>query len=199
MRPSSFSERLLSRINALEDWLDDAKGRLVLLPARLAGYGLLVGLLMASNLVALCRWPFAALREAWREDGEGPGGDVNDAGGKPIPVDAEGLEALVDSSRPVLLDFWAAWCGPCLMMDEPLRRVARDAGGTCTVGKVNTVKHPEVAEAYGVKGLPTLILFEGGEQVGRHAGALSYAGIRSLVEAHTSAQLTRTNEPGGAA
>lgn len=187
-RRNSFPDRLLQRINALEAWLQEGAGKPHLLPVRLAGYGLLLILLLLSNLVALCRWPFAA----WLDRRSGASSAAGDAGpepaGEPVAVDADSLRELRSSGGLVLVDLWAAWCGPCIMMNGSLRRVAEDFSGACVVAKVDTVQHADLAEEHNVRGLPTLILYRGDEELERHAGALSYAELRTLLEKHLPRQ-----------
>ena len=201
MSDSTLSDQILQRANALEDWLERTKSKKRLLPARLLGYGLLVGLLLTSNVFALLRWPIASLLEARPARGT-PSSDTPSSttaeqdtegvppAGAPIAVHAEELDVLLDGGRPVLVDFWAAWCGPCIMMNEALRRVAKEVGTACVIAKVNTMEHKSLAEAYGVKGLPTLILFTSGKETVRRAGALSTAELRSWLAEHLPTQTT---------
>lgn len=206
MSNSTLSDQILQRANGLEDWLERTKSKKRLLPARLLGYGLLVGLLLTSNVFALLRWPIASLLEARPARGTPSSGTPSSGtpssttaeqdtegvppAGAPIAVDAEELDVLLDGGRPVLVDFWAAWCGPCIMMNEALRRVAKEVGTACVIAKVNTMEHKSLAEAYGVKGLPTLILFTSGEETVRHAGALSTSELRSWLAEHLPTQTT---------
>ena len=76
------------------------------------------------------------------------------------------------------------------MMNEALRRVAKEVGTACVIAKVNTMEHRSLAETHGVKGLPTLILFTSGEETVRHAGALSTAELRSWLTEHLPTQTT---------
>ena len=201
MSDSTLSDQILKRANALEDWLERTKSKKRLLPARLLGYGLLVGLLLTSNVFALLRWPIASLLETRPARGTPSSGSPSSTtaeqdtegvppAGAPIAVDAEELDVLLDGGRPVLVDFWAAWCGPCIMMNEALRRVAEEVGTACVIAKVNTMEHKSLAEAYGVKGLPTLILFTSRKETVRHTGALSTAELRSWLAEHLPTQTT---------
>lgn len=192
MSSKSLSDRLLDRVIALEAWLEQDDKPLWLLPARIAGYGLLVGFLVASNLVALCRWPIAALLSSLRTNKDPSSlqrftSDRTGAlGGEPIAGDPGMVETLLASDRPVLLDFWAAWCGPCVMMSDSLLKAAQETGENCLIVKIDAMKHQGLVKEYAVKGLPTLVLFMHGKEVERHAGALSYGGIMALLERHTS-------------
>jgi thioredoxin 2 len=89
--------------------------------------------------------------------------------------------AIKSSALPVVVDFWAPWCGPCRMMAPELDKVAKDAQGEWLVVKVNTDAVPELSERYRIRGIPTLAIFRGGQLIHSAAGARSAADIRGLV------------------
>jgi len=91
---------------------------------------------------------------------------------------ARDFDALVkDSPVPVLVDFWAAWCGPCRMVAPELEVVAKRRAGELVVAKVSTTELPDVAARFGVRAIPTMLLFHRGKQTRRISGAMPAAEI----------------------
>lgn len=89
---------------------------------------------------------------------------------------------VLKSSQPVLVDYWAAWCGPCKMIAPILEDVARDFAGRLTIAKLNVDDNPESAAKYGIRGIPTLMLFNNGQAVATKVGALSKAQLTAFLE-----------------
>jgi thioredoxin 1 len=85
---------------------------------------------------------------------------------------------------PVVVDFWAPWCGPCRMMAPELDKVAASLGERAKVIKVNVDEQPALASRYNVAGIPTLVIFHHGKEVGRHVGLVSAAVLAASVERH---------------
>jgi thioredoxin 2 len=95
---------------------------------------------------------------------------------------AEEFDAIVArASLPVVVDFWATWCGPCVQMAPEIGRLARDEAGKLLVAKLDTGEVPGVAERFAIRGIPTLILFRGGQEAGRSVGAMPAEGIRRTL------------------
>ncbi len=100
---------------------------------------------------------------------------------KIISLDEESFNELIKKDEPVLVDFWAPWCGPCKMVTPLLEQVAEEMKGQATVGKVNVDDHPEIATRFGIRGIPTLIVFREGEIKGQLVGANPKDSIVSLL------------------
>ena len=93
-------------------------------------------------------------------------------------------QEVLQASRPVLVDFWAEWCAPCRMLAPTVEAVAENYADTARVVKVNVDDNPSVAQRYGIKGIPTLILFKDGKEAERVVGAKSKEAISRLIEKH---------------
>ncbi len=93
----------------------------------------------------------------------------------PIPVEsAEDFDELVQAAPiPILVDFWATWCGPCHAVAPQIEQLARERAGRLIVAKVDTDALPEVAGRFGIQSIPTMILFRGGKEAKRVTGAMS--------------------------
>ena len=96
---------------------------------------------------------------------------------------------VLQSSQPVLVDYWAEWCGPCRMISPLLEDTASEHAGRLTVAKVNVDENPGLATRYHVRSIPTLMLFKDGQPVATHVGSLSRAQLRAFVDEHAALQL----------
>jgi thioredoxin 1 len=88
---------------------------------------------------------------------------------------------VLKSDQPVLVDYWAAWCGPCKMIAPILEEVAGEYAGRLTVAKLNVDENPATSAKYGIRGIPTLMLFKGGQAAATKVGALSKSQLTAFL------------------
>jgi thioredoxin 1 len=106
---------------------------------------------------------------------------------RPVPVNEADFESQVfRSAQPVLVDFWAPWCGPCRMTDPILEKLAREWAGQIKIAKVNVDENPGISQRYGVQGIPTMMVVKNGNIVDKWVGALPEPSLRSRVAPHLS-------------
>jgi thioredoxin len=102
---------------------------------------------------------------------------------RPIKVTDEDFDRLIDEAEvPVLVDFYADWCGPCKVMAPALDNLARAHTGNLIIAKLDTDANPLTAQRFGIRGNPTLILFSDGDESNRVTGAVPYDQLAALVE-----------------
>ena len=98
--------------------------------------------------------------------------------------DADFDQVITDSDKPVLVDFWAPWCGPCRFVAPVLSEIASEKVELLKVGKLNVDENPDVAQKYGITGIPTMILFKDGQPVERIVGALPKDMLEKSIAPH---------------
>jgi thioredoxin 2 len=102
---------------------------------------------------------------------------------EPVEVSDEEFQVRVaQSPLPVLVDFWAPWCGPCRMVAPSLEALAKEMAGRVRIAKVNVDDNPVMAGRLGVRGIPTMVLFKNGQEVDRQVGALPKRDIQRWIE-----------------
>jgi thioredoxin 2 len=104
-----------------------------------------------------------------------------------VDADPSTFDAEVTASVPVLVDFWAPWCGPCRMVSPSVEALGRDHAGRLKVVKLNVDEAPDISARFGVQGIPLLVLIEGGKEVDRVVGAVPPEQLRQWVEPHLAA------------
>jgi thioredoxin 1 len=109
--------------------------------------------------------------------------------GEPIHVTDDTFESeVIQSDTPVITDFWAEWCSPCKMIAPILDDIAQERQGELTVAKLDVDENPNTAMRYGVRSIPTLILFKNGQEAARLVGAMSRDRLLAQLEPHLTVQ-----------
>ena len=104
---------------------------------------------------------------------------------------------VLNSEVPVLVDFWAEWCGPCRMMTPTIDALATEYDGRVKIGKLNVDENGGTAMRYNVRGIPTLLLFKGGKVVEQKVGAVGKTDVQKMIDGHLPSAETPSETPTG--
>jgi thioredoxin 1 len=114
----------------------------------------------------------------------------------PIKVSDASFQAdVLNSKNPVVVDFWAEWCGPCRMIAPALEELAGELEGKVTVAKVNIDENPSIPQKYGVRGVPTLMIFHQGQVAATKVGALPKSKIKEWIESSIDQPFSARTNP----
>lgn len=104
--------------------------------------------------------------------------------GKAIEITDANFEQIISSDKPVLVDFWAEWCGPCKMIGPVVEEIAADYDGKAIVGKVDVDTNPNTSAKFGIRSIPTLLVIKNGQVVEKQVGAVPKSVLVQKLEAH---------------
>ena len=99
-------------------------------------------------------------------------------------TDAGFDQEVLKSEQPVLVDFWAEWCGPCRMMAPTIDQIASEYAGKVKVGKLDVDSNVQTAGRYQIRGIPTLLVFKGGQVIEQKVGAVGKSDVKKMLDAH---------------
>ena len=99
-------------------------------------------------------------------------------------TDSDFENQVIKSEKPILVDYWAEWCGPCKMITPILEEVSTEMSDKIIIGKLNVDENSQTPPKYGIRGIPTLMIFKDGNAVGTHVGALSKSDLVQFIESN---------------
>lgn len=106
--------------------------------------------------------------------------------GKTIELNDSNFDQVVNSEKPVLVDFWAEWCGPCKMIGPLVEELAGEYEGKAVIAKLNVDENPDVTARYGIRNIPTLLVFKKGQIVDKQIGAVPKSVLAQKLEAQVA-------------
>ncbi|ALO36379.1 hypothetical protein CMT41_17755 [Colwellia sp. MT41] len=169
----NLGNQITEKLNNIEMFIENSPS--YLFPLKIIGWILLFVALMITNLIALAKWPLSAIYKRLNKKDLGMGDPIN------ISSDSE-LSQIVAEQGTVLVDFWAEWCGPCLLMNKTINSMAKEYEGKIAVVKVDVSLNSTLSKLYAVRGLPTVIVFKNGDEVARKSGSLTKSQLSELVK-----------------
>ena len=101
-----------------------------------------------------------------------------------VTITTDNFDQLRKGTLPLVVDFWADWCGPCHRIASTVAELATEYDGKVTVGKCNVEDYPDIAAQYGIRNIPTLLFFKNGEATARHTGAANKTTLKEFFEAN---------------
>ena len=101
-------------------------------------------------------------------------------------TDANFEELVINSNKPVLVDFWAEWCGPCRMVGPVVEELSKDYDGKAVIGKVDVDTNPNISARFGIRNIPTLLVFKNGQVVDKHVGVAQKSQLAGKIDAQLS-------------
>jgi len=104
--------------------------------------------------------------------------------GKAIEITDANFESIINTDKPVLIDFWAEWCGPCKMIGPSVEELATELDGQAIVGKLNVDDHSNTTARFGIRSIPTLLIFKNGQVVDKQVGVTGKAELERKLMAH---------------
>jgi len=100
-----------------------------------------------------------------------------------LEITTANFDEMIASDKPVLVDFWAEWCGPCRMVGPIVEELSKDYEGKAVIGKLNVDEHGEIAQKYGIRNIPTLLVFKNGEIVDKQVGVATKNALAAKLDA----------------
>ena len=169
----SLGNKITEKLNSIEVFIQNSPT--YFFPIKILGWIVLFLALMVTNLLAVIKWPFSAVFKRLKKKERAPGEPIN------ISSESE-LSKIIANTEIVLLDFWAEWCGPCLLMNDAINYVAQICAHKVTVVKVDVSLNSKLSNLYSVRGLPTVIVFKNSHEVVRKSGSLTKTQLSEMVE-----------------